>query len=74
MMIEDKGIKGTLGMRESSQGRTKLRGDCFPRMGLDLIGEGIAVAHWMVEKFAGLPWLELVQSHQVSGNHLLGCR
>lgn len=29
----------------------------------------MAAARWTVEKFAGLPWPELVQHHQVSGNN-----
>lgn len=72
-MRNHKDKKRTLQIRESTQGRTTLVRGCFRRMGLDLIGECMAVSHWMVAKFVGLPWLEVVQSPGIRKN-LLGCR
>lgn len=40
----------------------------------NLVGEGMGVAQCLVEKFAGLPWPEMVHRHQGSGNNPLGYR
>lgn len=68
-------LKGTPGLRESTQGRTNLGQGRLPGgWDSDLVGEGTVAAYLIAEKFTGLFGPELVHSGQAGGNSPLWCR
>ena len=49
-----------------TEGRNKLGKGFFHQIwGSDLIGKGVAAAHWLAEKLIGCPSPELVHNHRM---------
>lgn len=59
-------LRGTLGLRKSSQGRADLERESSSPPGEDVVAE-----HWMVEKSFELPGPELLRSYWAKRNHPL---